>query len=280
MERPALAWTLAFALSPAALAQAEGLWGDGGELRDALSGIRGQAAELRLRTFETPRAYAGAERPSPERYPVRGIDVSHHQDLIDWREVKGAGIAFAYLKATEGSDWADPEFARNWRGAAEAGLLRGAYHFYNFCKTGAEQAEHFIRTVPADPGALPPTVDLERSESCPRMPRVSELRYQLAIFLAKVRKAYGKRPILYATREVYESYLEGWSDPDRLWMTSASGSPRFPDGVQWLIWQHSDRGRVDGVPWRVDMNVFNGGREQLAALAEPDPSMSVALLGR
>ena len=106
------------------------------------------------------------------------------------------------------------------------------------------------------------------------MPRVKEFREQLSVFIEEVRRTYGKRPILYATLEVYESYLQGWSDADRLWMTSASGSPEFPKDQDWIIWQHTDRGRVDGVPYRVDMNVFNGTPEQLSALADPETALA------
>src|SRR5689334_22820411 len=54
--------------------------------------------------------------PDPERFPVRGIDVSHHQGLIDWPTVAGEPhLAFVYVKATEGGDWTDPRFAENWR---------------------------------------------------------------------------------------------------------------------------------------------------------------------
>src|ERR1044071_3304348 len=70
--------------------------------------------------------------PAPARYPVRGIDVSHHQGNIDWKSVKTSGITFAYLKATEGSDFADADFPANWHGSAKPGLVRGAYHFFTF----------------------------------------------------------------------------------------------------------------------------------------------------
>lgn len=272
MTPATLTLALALAAAPAASQPAfEPLAGT--DVRDAVAAIGGQAAALRARVQE---AGPLAAKQDPGRYPVRGIDVSHHQDRIDWKEVKSAGISFAYLKATEGTDHVDAEFSRNWSESARAGVLRGAYHFYNLCLDGAEQAELFLRTVPADPGALPPAVDMERSRRCSRLPRVERARRQLAVFLARLRKAYGKRPVLYATLEVYETYLKEWGDPDRLWMTSASGSPAFPEGQRWLFWQHSDRGRVEGVPWRVDLDVFNGTPEQLAALAQPEAGAAVA----
>lgn len=65
-----------------------------------------------------------------ERY---GIDVSAHQNLIDWNLVAADGIEFVYIKATEGGDFVDEEFAENWAGAGDLDLDRGAYHFFTLC---------------------------------------------------------------------------------------------------------------------------------------------------
>src|SRR5262249_26486591 len=94
-------------------------------------------------------------------YPVRGIDVSHHQKQIDWKVVAGEKVAFGYIKAREGGDFVVSNFSRNWKEAAENGIARGAYHFFTFRTAGKKQAEHFVAIVPNDPAALPPVVDLE-----------------------------------------------------------------------------------------------------------------------
>src|SRR2546423_11084013 len=101
--------------------------------------------------------------PSRSQYPVRGIDVSHHQGKIDWSGVKASGIQFAYIKATEGADFTDATFAENWTNSNAAGIVRGAYHFFTLGISGQSQAAHFLATVPADAGALPPAIDLEFS---------------------------------------------------------------------------------------------------------------------
>ena len=76
-----------------------------------------------------------------ERY---GIDVSAHQDAIDWQRVAEDNIRFAYIKATEGGDFVDKRFDENWRGAGAAGLDRGAYHFFTLCTPGEAQARNFL----------------------------------------------------------------------------------------------------------------------------------------
>lgn len=85
-----------------------------------------------------------------------GIDVAADQGDIDWRSVAEDNIAFAYIKATEGGDFVDQRFERNWRGTADAGLVRGAYHFFTLCTPGVDQARHFLNVVHADADAPPP----------------------------------------------------------------------------------------------------------------------------
>ena len=65
-----------------------------------------------------------------------------------------ANDADVRVKATDGGDHLDPMFRKNWRDASEAGLKRGAYHFFTLCRPGAVQAAHFIATAPREAGAL------------------------------------------------------------------------------------------------------------------------------
>src|SRR3954470_18330970 len=86
--------------------------------------------------------YAGLLRlnfPSEKRFPVRGIDVSHHQGHIGWFEASLHDVRFAYIKATEGTDFQDPTFLYNWQQCPYNHIARGAYHFFNFCRPGREQ---------------------------------------------------------------------------------------------------------------------------------------------
>ena len=145
----------------------------------ALSGAAGaqefgafSMEDLRQGALAMPTVAAAAVPLAPDvgRYAVRGIDVSAYQDTIDWKKVAGAGVAFAFIKATESVSYDDDAFARNWAGAKAAGVPRGAYHFYDFCQKGAAQAAHFIAAVPKDADALPEVVDLEKSRDCRTMP--------------------------------------------------------------------------------------------------------------
>ncbi len=192
-------------------------------------------------------------RPDRDRYPIRGIDVSHHQGVIDWKTVAGDDVAFAYLKATEGGDFRDRAFARNWREARDAGIAVGAYHFFTFCRPGADQAANFLAVVLVEADALPPAVDLEFGGNCGRTPDGATMRRELDAFLAPVERAYGKPALLYVTPEFLDAYRKQL--PARaLWRRSIL---RKPDGAaSWHVWQYHNRGRVDGIVGPVDLNVF------------------------
>lgn len=183
----------------------------------------------------------------------RGIDVSAHQGKIDWPTVKGAGIDFAYIKASEGGDWVDDHFQENWSGAGAAGLLRGAYHFFTLQRPGADQAENFLKTAPPEAASLPPVVDLEfGGNGADRPPREVIVR-ELGIFLERVEAAHKRPAILYLMPEFEQAYAVYREFPRRLWLRSLLARP--PAEWQWTLWQYTPVGRVAGIEGNVDLNV-------------------------
>jgi lysozyme len=231
------------------------------EIRLQLESIKAGALELRL---SAQRRAEG--RPPIEDYPVRGFDVSHHQEEIGWAQVKTGGYSFAFIKATEGDDFIDDHFEANWKGAAAAGLARGAYHFWNFCAKGAPQADNLIRTVPAEAGAMPPTIDIEASGSCKTMPKKAAFRKELDAFIAKSVAAYGKQPILYVNGDIYRRYFEGDDLKYPIWFAyPRDPAPKLPDGKNWTFWQYAFQGSVGGIDGEVDLDVFNGSKAQFAS---------------
>ena len=201
----------------------------------------------------------------PAKYDVHGIDVSRYQGNIDWQRVAASGVSFAYIKATEGGDIADAMFTRNWTGAAQAGLPRGAYHFYYFCRTGAEQAEWFIKHVPIEPGALPPVLDIEwtRSRNCPQRPGPDEVRTEAANFLAILTQYYGQRPLIYTTVDFWQDNEMWRLSGYEFWLRSVAGHPGYTyDGHRWSLWQYTGTGLVPGISGEVDLNAFEGGQAE------------------
>ena len=239
----------------------------------AFEGITNDLREAGVRIGERREAESPAlgQAPPMTEFPVRGIDVSHHQDDIDWAKVATAGLSFAYIKATESDDFTDERFMANWKGAGAAGLRRGAYHFYDFCKKGEAQAKLFLETVPVEPAGLPPVVDLELAGSCRRLPKPAAFKKDFDAFVAAVKTAHGEAPILYISYEIYDRYFANSGESLRIWITDFVGRPALSDKRDWLLWQFSERGRVPGIGGPVDLDVFNGDRERFASLGVDSP---------
>lgn len=203
--------------------------------------------------------------PVPWSYPIHGVDVARYQAGVDFARMRANGIRFAFIKATEGGDHTDPEFRTHWARAAAAGLPRGAYHFYYWCRPAAEQARWFFRHVPRDAAMLPPVLDVEWnhvSPTCRVRPPAEEVRAQMREFLRLTREHYGKLPIIYTTPDFFERN-ELWKiNGYPFWLRSVAEPPaKVYPGQRWLFWQYTGTGRVPGAPGAIDLNVFHGEQE-------------------
>jgi lysozyme len=205
--------------------------------------------------------YVRFNYPDKSLFPVNGIDISHHQGQIDWNKLKHEDIRFVYIKATEGGDFKDHAFKRNWQSAKDSGMYRGAYHFFTFCTPGKAQAINFVRTVPNEPNTIPPVIDFEYGGNCKSRPPKEVLLKEVRDYVKEIERAYGKPPIFYTTYEAYNDYLQGEIDTYELWIRDIFRAPHLGEGRSWTFWQYAHRARVAGIKWRVDLNVFNGSKE-------------------
>lgn len=195
----------------------------------------------------------------PINFPMHGIDVSHHQDNIDWTAVKAMQVQkikidFAFIKATEGLGRVDDAFRRNWFNVKQAGIPRGAYHFFISSKSGKAQAENFIETIRLEKGDLPPVLDIEQTNGA----SVEDLQQRVKDWLTMVEQQYKIKPIIYTNVDFYENFLVGKFDDYPLWVAHylVQDKPRI--GRNWIFWQHNEKGHVNGIDANVDFNVFNG----------------------
>jgi lysozyme len=198
---------------------------------------------------------------------AQGIDVSHYQGAVSWPEVFQAGIQFAFAKATDGLTWVDPQFAVNWPGMKAAGLLRGAYHFFEPADAAAAQAEFFLQNVQLETGDLPPALDVETPASSS-----TALWQGVETWLQTVAAATGMKPFLYVAPDFADQYLAPASlAAYPLWIADyvAASQPTLPAGwSDWLIWQQSEGGSVSGVTGSVDLDRINGSIASLVAIVK------------
>jgi GH25 family lysozyme M1 (1,4-beta-N-acetylmuramidase) len=201
-----------------------------------------------------------------------GIDVSHWQAQIDWPAVHAAGQIFAFIKASEGSSYADPAFATNWPAAKAAGLIRGAYHFFRPLQDAKKQADLFLRTVQQEPGDMPPTLDLEVSDNLKPATYISRVE----IWIKAVEEHTGLKTILYSSPYFLNTFFQIpaggpplWARDHPLWIANYRGSgatqPTMPTGWNsWTFWQYSASGSVNGIHGNVDTDWYQGTAEQLS----------------
>lgn len=208
----------------------------------------------------------------PKNYAIHGIDVSYAQGQIDWHKVRemkdgDVSITFAFIKATEGLLTVDPYFKRNWREAAKTGIVCGAYHFFRPKKSGKQQARFFLQTASVEKGDLPLVVDVETLDG--KDPAV--MRKELKAFIDHIEAKTKVKPIIYSGLSFYHDYLQGHFDDHVLWIAHYHKEElRVRKRGEWHFWQHSDRGKVNGINHAVDFNVFNGDSTSLRKLLIKD----------
>lgn len=207
--------------------------------------------------------------PSSANYPIKGVDVSSHQGSIDWEEIADQDIDFAYIKATEGSNYEDSYFEENIKNAYAAGLDVGAYHFFSFESSGKKQAKNFCETVEPLEEMLPPVIDVEfyGSFKSEKDIDVNDIQYELRNMIDAIEAKYDCKPIIYTTNRAYKSILKGEFDDCNLWYRSVY-TPIIGD-VDWTFWQYSNRTCLKGYNGHekyIDMNVFCGDKKDFKKL--------------
>jgi lysozyme len=192
-----------------------------------------------------------------------GIDVSHYQPVVDWEKVAASRIAFAFIKATEGTALLDHSFANHWSGAKRASVLRGAYHFFRPKQDAVAQAKFFLAQLD-DPGELPPIVDVEAADGV----APSQIADGILAWIDVVTSGLG-RPLIYTSPSFWNllgSTDELASKAD-LWVAHwGAHEPATVTGWgRWTFWQFTNRATVPGIaaPLHVDENRFNGTLDAL-----------------
>ncbi|WEZ83068.1 GH25 family lysozyme [Rhizobium sp. 32-5/1] len=199
---------------------------------------------------------------TPHHHNVHGIDVSKWNGDIDWQTVRTSGVSFAFIKATEGKDIVDRRFQDYWQGARAVGLPYAPYHFYYFCSTADQQADWFIANVPKSAVMLPPVLDVEwngESKTCTYRPSPLTVQSEMKVFMDRLEKHYGKRPIIYTSVDFHRDNLVGQFNDYHYWVRAVAQHPLeiYPDR-RWAFWQYTSTGTIPGITGDTDINVFAG----------------------
>jgi lysozyme len=192
-----------------------------------------------------------------------GLDVSEYQGKIRWSYVdtieEKYPLRYVFIRATVGKDRVDNQFKRNWLGAKENKMIRGAYHYYRPNENSLEQAELFIKTVKLKKGDLPPVLDIEK---LPKEQSIERLKIGLRRWLKAVESHYGVRPIIYTGEKYYDDFLKEEFNDYLFWIANYNFYREEIQG-DWLFWQFTEKATVPGIDTNVDVNIYNGDLQQL-----------------
>lgn len=206
-----------------------------------------------------------------KKYQVKGLDVSHHNPILDWAEVKRQNIHFTYIKATEGITHDDRNYPYNYKLAKENNIKTGSYHFYNFGISGREQAKHFIRVAECQSGDLIPAIDVEHSPSNPYSKDpifIKSVVKELKVMENEMYEHYGVHPIIYTNTDCYKLYINNSFPNNPIWISSLNKEPS-DDIKNWIIWQFTHTGELDGIVGDLDLNYFRHPFDELQKLQLP-----------
>jgi len=212
--------------------------------------------------------------PSQAAGSPQGVDVSKYQHdtgkPIDWQAVRRSGQAFAFIKATGGSDRVDPWFHREWAAAKAAGMIRGAYHYADPSRSADAQAAFVVQTVGStrEAGNLGIALDLESTGGL----KPKQLIAWAHTFLNGVERRTGRTPILYTYVSFWHNAMAGnrGFGAYPLWLAryNAKAPAPLPGWTQWTFWQRTSTHRLPGIPGYVDHNLMCCSSATLAALAD------------
>lgn len=189
---------------------------------------------------------------------IRGIDISQWQGPVNFKKVRGEDIQIVYIKSSEGFNYIDPYFERNYEGARSAGLKIGVYHYVT-ARSAAQartQADFFISVLNGKSIDCRLAMDFEDLNDLSNR----EIQEIGLAFLDEAAKRSKKEMIVYS--DLYNTKrLSAVFTKYPLWLAQygvkSPGRPSF--WSDWTGWQYSDSGRVSGIRTAVDMDVFKDG---------------------
>ncbi|NUS08446.1 MAG: glycoside hydrolase family 25 protein [Nonomuraea sp.] len=192
---------------------------------------------------------------------LHGIDVSNWQGSVNWAGHAEAGISFGFAKATEGGDWTDKWFTRNWSGMRESWLVCGAYHFARPKGDPIEHARHFLAVIRAAGGLRRGdlvALDLESGDGC----RPEQVARYARRWCHHIERHAGLRPFIYTFNSFARAGNCAGLAEYPLWIACperSRGEPLVPRPWQdWTIHQYANS--------PLDRNVFHGTRQDLTRL--------------
>ena len=196
---------------------------------------------------------------------MKGIDVSKHQGVIDWKKVKESGVEFAMLRMGVGSDnpaQTDSTVLRNAKECEKYGIPYGLY-IYSYAlndMNAHSEAQHMIRIAKQVNATLGYFYDMEDADGYkaehnfnPRTHKAELTKFCL-IFMEDMKDAGFDKVGVYANKDYFTTILDykKLKENGLIWLAQWKVSK---PSLECDIWQYSSKGSVPGIKGNVDMNI-------------------------
>lgn len=233
-----------------------------------------------------PASAFAAEKIEPSTLTGRvGIDVSRHNEVVDWASVSTQNVDFVMIKTGDGSEPVDdvfeadidPQFEANYAGAGAVGLKRGVYHMCSVRtpEEAVKNAEYCLKILNGRKLEYPVAYDIELPGS---FAGGKENTTAIARAFCETIAAAGYTPMIYtsASRAKDEFNWDELSEY-KVWIAAYNGEtdpdarPVLP--VEADIWQFTENGNVIGAntnagKYGCDLNFSYMEAENIAYEAE------------
>ncbi|MCH3981082.1 MAG: glycosyl hydrolase family 25 [Prevotella sp.] len=217
---------------------------------------------------------------------IYGIDVSKYQHIhgrrryaIAWNQVRISHlgtiskkkvngtvdykISFVYIKSTEGTSLMNPYYRSDYASAKANGIHVGTYHFFSLRSSASAQAYYFLKNSHLRSGDFPPVLDVEPLPSqIKRAGGVGVMFSRIRTWLSIVHRHTGVKPVLYISQIFVNRYLGYAPDIKKSYPIWIARYGEFKPDIRLVYWQLCPDGRVKGIHGAVDINVFNGYKNQ------------------
>ncbi|NEZ84595.1 hypothetical protein EXM54_18210 [Clostridium botulinum] len=184
---------------------------------------------------------------------MRGIDISMHNNSINFVQVKNAGINVVIIKATEGVQYIDPFLNQHYQGAKAQNLNIGFYHFMSEKTSPSQQAVDFWNAIRGKKFNVLPCLDIETNNMGRSATQISSRCIE---FLEKFKALSGLNCMVYTGGFFGRDNLDNRVKQYPGWIAHYGVNTPMTTGFNVAGHQYTEDGRVNGISTRVDMNNF------------------------
>lgn len=187
---------------------------------------------------------------------IKGIDINMYQGNIDFGKVKASGIEIVYIKATEGVGYIDPYLSANYENAVANGLKVGFYHYFtpkNEEDTKAE-AQAFYDAVKGKEAHCKYCLDIEVANGLDK----NILSNLVKTFMEEIKMLTGKQVVVYTFTNFARNNITDILSIYPVWIAHYGVNTPGDNPIwnNWIGFQYSSSGIIDGISGNVDMDEF------------------------